>query len=149
MSHWYEDRESGIIFHYNSDLSGAVTIVLPGADGREGKDDNLSSLVMAFDWRAEVGVKVLAAGRKVHRVVEDDSDDVMLVWTTGIIHAHQKVTKPLPEEIVPGFVFDDDSNYGLESESLKPLSMPKRMVAETFGITMDELQRLQVDEWVR
>lgn len=32
MSHTYEDRETGVRFHYNSDLSGDIAITCPGKE---------------------------------------------------------------------------------------------------------------------
>lgn len=94
-------------------------------------------------------MKLLMLGRKIHARVEDDSLDVMCIWSTGLIHTYQGVTKPSLDELVPGFVLEGDS-YGLYFDALKtiPIAMPKIEVCEIFGVEYEELQRLQKEEWV-
>jgi len=96
-------------------------------------------------------MKLLMLGRKIHSVVEDGSDNVMCIWTTGLIHTYAGVTEPALKDIVPGFVVGKDvgGGYGFVFDNLRtaPLTMTKLKVCEIFGLDLDELERLRA-EWV-
>jgi len=54
MSHTYKDAETGIIFHYNSDLSGDVSINIPGRQTKKVPGEALRRFIMQLAVREEM-----------------------------------------------------------------------------------------------
>ena len=67
MSHTYTDEETGVIFHYNSDFSGDVSIVVPPGAMGDGTEvtipaDALSRFILLCRFNSE---EVIASLRPV------------------------------------------------------------------------------------
>jgi hypothetical protein len=89
-------------------------------------------------------MKVLMLGTLVKAVVEDDTTDVALYWSTGLLHIYHGVVDA--PQIVADEFFDETSIAEFETMTLGTLE--KHEVAEVFGITRERLQQLQDECWV-
>lgn len=89
-------------------------------------------------------MKLLMLGKRVHDIIEADvTTEVELCWSTGLIHAYHDVDVAIL--VAKGRNFDETTLTSFRRCTIGTSSKAK--VAETFGMTKEELQQLQDEHW--